>query len=247
MAEENSQTEDQTTESQPIENQPTKNEFSEIIAEALEANNKKLIEALTPFFDKIEGMAQVVYEQLAFLKSQTENNEGTQDISHSQIEENEDDVKIKISRKRKISKSENADDDNEEDEEEGENPDQSIMFCETCKQTFTRNDGTWTRHIKENGCKPFKCPKCDKLFVKRYTMRMHMSEVHSTDVYECNIPSCSVSVNTIRKLTKHQINVHGMVTHKFDIAKNNGKDGAKSDGKGNAKKDAQSSAKRARR
>jgi predicted RNA-binding Zn-ribbon protein involved in translation (DUF1610 family) len=41
------------------------------------------------------------------------------------------------------------------------------IYCSDCGALFTRRDGTYTKHIKTMGCRPYKCPKCPKKFVTK--------------------------------------------------------------------------------
>jgi ribosomal protein L31 len=79
------------------------------------------------------------------------------------------------------------------------------IYCYSCKKTFGRGNGDFTRHIKETKCKPHQC-HCGKFFAKKSTLKAHM-DIHSNETFIC--PQCGNSFKTASNLKNHQKRLHG--------------------------------------
>lgn len=50
------------------------------------------------------------------------------------------------------------------------------ITCHDCEKKFPFKTGGFTKHIYLNGCKPYKCTKCQLLFRRKNNMVKHYSK-----------------------------------------------------------------------
>lgn len=90
--------------------------------------------------------------------------------------------------------------------------------CPTCGVTKA-NQNTMHYHMKKHSDSlPFSCKHCNKGFLQKQTLNMHISSKHSDDtdsdtreVFECPFDGCTFSA-----MTKGNLRTHALRTHFLD-------------------------------
>ncbi|PRP80227.1 hypothetical protein PROFUN_12113 [Planoprotostelium fungivorum] len=61
---------------------------------------------------------------------------------------------------------------------------------------------------KQQNEKPFVCPHCDKSFMRKYDMKVHM-RIHTNErPYACHYAGCNKTFNRVSTLKEHERNIH---------------------------------------
>ena len=98
---------------------------------------------------------------------------------------------------------------------ESNNKSLGMVQCPICGITFTGTSTTVEMHLK-NVHKKFKCEFCDKIFDRKFNLRVHTKTEHSKDkekTIDCDF--CDKSFVRKPKFKKHMMKIHNMSESKF--------------------------------
>ena len=99
-----------------------------------------------------------------------------------------------------------------------------LYVCPHCPATYERQN-TMHYHLKKHaGMYPHKCRHCDKGFLQKQTLDLHMEAKHAeklqpVKLHECPHADCPYESRTKANLVIHYMRIHCVDTCKFTITK----------------------------
>jgi hypothetical protein len=103
---------------------------------------------------------------------------------------------------------------------------EGLYVCPYCPATYERQNSMHYHLKKHAGMYPHKCRHCDKAFLQKQTLDLHMEAKHPdklnvVEMYACPCEDCPYESRTKANLQIHYMRIHCTDTCKFTIRKDN--------------------------
>lgn len=101
---------------------------------------------------------------------------------------------------------------------------EGLYVCPHCPVTYERQNSMHYHLKKHAGMYPHKCKHCDKAFLQKQTLDLHMEAKHpdklkAVEMYTCPCTDCHYESRTKANLQIHYMRIHCTDTCKFTIRK----------------------------